>query len=236
MRAYRIGWLVITCCAGLVGALFAVLQLSFMGLFSAAVGSVLVGTTGSSLHRITRNRARLDRRAWSVAWRVAATSVAVGIAAVGWVAAVGLPALAVVVLIAVTSPPAVQWLVSRNAARAGGPEEIADEPRPPASVGGSVAVDPDEPDRVSLIRQLRAEESPDAMSDDELCRAWQASFTLLQRAGSPADLSLVAARRAGYLDEIQRRDPDGFQRWMASGARAGSDPRRFLSQRRPPAA
>ncbi|PZS38562.1 MAG: hypothetical protein DLM62_13095 [Pseudonocardiales bacterium] len=39
---------------------------------------------------------------------------------------------------------------------------------------------------------------------------------------------IVAWRRA-CLDELCRRDPDGVRRWIATGARAGSDPTRFLT-------
>jgi hypothetical protein len=31
------------------------------------------------------------------------------------------------------------------------------------------------------------------------------------------------------LDAIERRDRDGFTRWLETGARAGSDPGRYLT-------
>jgi len=33
------------------------------------------------------------------------------------------------------------------------------------------------------------------------------------------------------IDEIERRDRDGFARWLDTGARAGSDPSRYLTER-----
>ena len=62
----------------------------------------------------------------------------------------------------------------------------------------------------------------------ELCRAWQDSLVTLDRACSPGERSLVVARRQLYLDEIARREPDGFSAWMSSGAAADEDPGQFL--------
>jgi len=31
------------------------------------------------------------------------------------------------------------------------------------------------------------------------------------------------------LDELERRDRAGFQRWLSTGARAASDPSRYIS-------
>ncbi len=41
----------------------------------------------------------------------------------------------------------------------------------------------------------------------------------------------LARTREAYLDEIEPRDPRGFARWLDSGARAGSDPAKFLTAR-----
>ncbi len=65
----------------------------------------------------------------------------------------------------------------------------------------------------------------------ELCWGWRASFTALQRADPRTDhrrwAALVTVRRL-YLDEIARRDPAGFARWIYAGARPASDPTRYL--------
>jgi hypothetical protein len=63
----------------------------------------------------------------------------------------------------------------------------------------------------------------------ELCVAWRRSYLELQRTvDEPARQRLVRLRRE-YLDELERRDRAGFARWLASGARAGSDPQRYLT-------
>jgi hypothetical protein len=71
-----------------------------------------------------------------------------------------------------------------------------------------------------------------ALSDEALCWAWRSSYVELQRSPGPTRLAALAVHRGACIDEIARRHPRGFDEWMASGARAGSDPTRFL--RTPP--
>jgi hypothetical protein len=58
------------------------------------------------------------------------------------------------------------------------------------------------------------------LTDRQLALAWQMSQQHLD-ALVDADLSEAAARLAGercvYLDELERRHPDGFRAWLASG-------------------
>lgn len=69
---------------------------------------------------------------------------------------------------------------------------------------------------------------PRDLTDTELCEAWRISYLFVSRVGDPMSVDRIAAQRQRYLDEIQRRDPQGFARWMASGARAASNPAPFL--------
>jgi hypothetical protein len=45
---------------------------------------------------------------------------------------------------------------------------------------------------------------------------------------SPVARQTLVARREETLDELERRDPDGFARWLAAGPAAGSDPADFV--------
>lgn len=67
---------------------------------------------------------------------------------------------------------------------------------------------------------------PDAtVSTRQLCPEWLDSYDQLNQAPtSKARLRVVMARQH-CLDELERRDPDGLQAWLASSASAGSDPR-----------
>jgi hypothetical protein len=67
-----------------------------------------------------------------------------------------------------------------------------------------------------------------AMTDAELCMAWRHSFVELQRTDVVEAITAIAAFRQQLLDELERRNPDGFGVWLASGARAPSDPARYL--------
>jgi hypothetical protein len=66
-------------------------------------------------------------------------------------------------------------------------------------------------------------------SEEELCRSWQLSLTRLQRARGATAVARIVQERRTLLDEIERRDAVGFAAWMSAGARAGSDPRPYLS-------
>jgi hypothetical protein len=72
----------------------------------------------------------------------------------------------------------------------------------------------------------------EALSTPELCLAWRRSYLeLLDATSYPARCTIVRMREC-LLDELERRDRDGFTRWLDTGARAGSDPGRYLSSDR----
>ncbi len=71
----------------------------------------------------------------------------------------------------------------------------------------------------------------DALDDAGLCMAWRRSFLVLQAARSRADVLAVVQLRQRYLDELQRRCPQGVARWLASGARAAGNPISYLESR-----
>jgi hypothetical protein len=70
--------------------------------------------------------------------------------------------------------------------------------------------------------------APRSLTDDELCLAWRASFSALQRATSRSQRLSIVDARSEYLDEFERRNRQGLTAWLASGARAAGDPSRFL--------
>ncbi len=72
---------------------------------------------------------------------------------------------------------------------------------------------------------------PDArvFSDAELCWQWRTTFAVLQRTLTPAERLHIVQTRAALLEKLARRDPAWCTRWLGSGARAASDPTRFLT-------
>jgi hypothetical protein len=62
----------------------------------------------------------------------------------------------------------------------------------------------------------------------ELCRQWRLSSARLHRVRDAAELDLVTALRAAYLDEFERRDPEGFRTWRRHDVAGRSDPAGWL--------
>ena len=62
----------------------------------------------------------------------------------------------------------------------------------------------------------------------ELCLTWRRSYLALLDTPSGPDRDRVVDQRRELLDELHRRDPDGFARWLDTGARANGDPGRYL--------
>jgi len=92
---------------------------------------------------------------------------------------------------------------------------------------------PQRPAPDSEHRSPTAGVAPDALSalsTPQLCLTWRSSYLRLHRATScPAVAELVLLRQR-VLDELERRDPAGFGRWLSTGARAASDPSRYVGR------
>ena len=76
-------------------------------------------------------------------------------------------------------------------------------------------------------------EWPAGLSVAELGRAWVRSSAALAGTRDPGVRERLVARRQQALDELERRDPEGFARWLADGATIDSDPAGWVTQ--PPA-
>jgi hypothetical protein len=66
------------------------------------------------------------------------------------------------------------------------------------------------------------------LSNAQLAREWHASYTALAMARDPRSLELICSLRRRQLDEIERRAPGGFQRWIESGTWVRGDSAPFL--------
>jgi hypothetical protein len=64
------------------------------------------------------------------------------------------------------------------------------------------------------------------LSIEELCGMWSETATTLAQGAGPRDRQAVAEVRRICLDEFERRNPDGFHRWLDAGAPA--NPGRYL--------
>jgi hypothetical protein len=68
------------------------------------------------------------------------------------------------------------------------------------------------------------------LSNRSLGDEWLRTTALLDAAPEQLPRDAVAARRASVLDELERRDPEGFARWLAHGTDRGSNPAEFLRE------
>ncbi|MGY2064639.1 hypothetical protein [Blastococcus sp. SYSU DS0619] len=62
---------------------------------------------------------------------------------------------------------------------------------------------------------------------------WLRTGTALQGSLAPAARQRIVSRRAQVLDELERRDPAGFARWLAAGPLRGGDPAGFVRSEPP---
>ena len=58
------------------------------------------------------------------------------------------------------------------------------------------------------------------LSIEELCGVWSETATQLTQGADLRDRQAVAEVRRICLDEFERRNPDGFHRWLDAGAPA----------------
>jgi hypothetical protein len=228
MKAYRVFWLLF---CGVLGALGAVMAFTW-SLTNVIMLLILAALTGAVVAMVALadpdgpSRPPRDRR------RIVATSTA--LAAAGTVSFIGLgnlvgAATAVLLLVIVVggSPYAIRRCLRRLTGH-GYLTNSSPQPADPhrlelSSASATAAVRGAEPDVASKPRI-----AVDALSDAALCVAWRASFSALQRAGSPAQRLQVVDDRRAYLDEIERRTAHGMAAWLASGPRAAGDPSRFV--------
>ncbi|WP_433169186.1 hypothetical protein [Kribbella sp. CA-247076] len=65
------------------------------------------------------------------------------------------------------------------------------------------------------------------LSDEELCRLWQRSFSAVRDGQEGARLQSAIEERQRCLDELERRRPEAFARWLDAMPVAAGDPSRY---------
>lgn len=209
MGAYRIIWLGAVGALAATGLAIATTSMSSAALISLSLCAVIVGPMlGAGLHAQAH-----PNRSTPFGYVLAFTAGTVlgAIAVSGLIAALGALALLGAALLGVISPPVLRRLVPRK-------------PAPARSV----------PTPTSPAAQNQPAPAPryTSLSDAELCWRWRTSFNALQHTTSLSERVRLIETRSALLDELARRDPEGFGRWISSGARAASDPARFLTPHR----
>jgi hypothetical protein len=117
------------------------------------------------------------------------------------------------------------------------PKEGPAAPAPGPTAFGNVA-EPVAPLRPAELRRpparLRPAEQPpvSALTTEELGREWLEGTAALGGRLDPATRTAIVRRRQEALDELERRDPEGFLRWLATGPALDRDPAAFVRGRR----
>jgi hypothetical protein len=220
MGIYRILWCSVICGVMVAGSVAAWMFLSWQPLLGLGLVAAIFGPlVAAGVHRQTRGTAA------SLPCLLGASALAVlGVIAVsGLLVLFDVVALLGLGLLVVCSPWALRILLTR-APQARAPDVQSGAPMQPTQLPPP----PAPPPQPLLCASL---------SDAELCWRWRISFGALQHTVSPDQRLHLIETRAALLDELAHRDPEGFTRWLNSGARAASDPGRFVTgtHRRPPA-
>ncbi len=146
--------------------------------------------------------------AFDLAWKVAAATVAAIVLVTGLVVLAGGAVAALVIGLAAAIGGAL-WLTNwLPRARAGTPSAapVAGSPAPAASWKPPVSLLPTE----------------------DLGSEWLRTTSALACPVEPQERQDIIRRRQETLDELERRDPAGFARWLAAGPAADSDPAVFV--------
>ncbi|MGY1600853.1 hypothetical protein [Geodermatophilus sp. SYSU D00815] len=155
------------------------------------------------------------------AWTIGALLVLAGTAALaGGLAAVLLGAVGGLAGVAV-------WLVRSQRAHEGGARPPATQPArpapglPPRPVAAA-------PGHTATAGVARLTLPVSLLPTDALGREWLRTTTALAGWLDPAARETIVRRRQEALDELERRDPEGFARWLAAGPVPGSDPADYV--------
>jgi hypothetical protein len=211
-------WFARTMLGALVGILFAV------GLLTTPLGAIvgwifLAAIAGTVASMAVSSPPAKYARNLQIAPGRAGLSVGVGVFAVcialaGVVAMLGSASMPVLLLAAAG---VAGWFWWRSRSREHPAEKVA------------VPVAPETPNAELPSDLQECVDHPDEFSTDVLCAAWRKSYALLLRTSDKSARDKIVDLRRRLLDELEDRDREGFTRWMESGARAGSDPGRYLT-------
>jgi hypothetical protein len=214
-----------------LGGLVAVvggLALRGPGLVAVAVAGGLAACLGWGTARESTgpvHRSNTEAAVLAAAWTIGVLLVLSGTSVLaGGVVAAALASAAAVAALAVWIVRTPREQFPTSAVAGSGPTAHGNVPGPlaplrPAVLRGSSSARPWELPPVS------------ALPTEELGREWLESTSALAGRLEPATRSAIVRRRQDALDELERRDPEGFLRWLAAGPALGRDPSAYVRGR-----
>jgi hypothetical protein len=197
---------------GLLLALASIVVLHGSSLVAVVIAAGLVACVVHGMHHDHRAAAR------AAAWRAAWSTVAISMLVAGALVLAGGAAAALVGVVIVAAGGAVRLHRARRAKPAGGDRSA----RGPGG-GAASAAGP------ALTGGLDSSPAPVAvLSTSVLVSEWSRTTAALACRLEPTARFAVVRRRQEVLDELERRDPAGFESWLVAGAATNSDPASFL--------
>ncbi|MGY1846575.1 MULTISPECIES: hypothetical protein [unclassified Blastococcus] len=182
------------------------------GLVAVCVSGALAGCVAAGVARETPGPTR--RSTLEVAGQAAAVTVGVLLVVSGTAVLAGGAAALLLIGFGAAGWAALRWLRDRRDAPA----------RPVTSVGAG-------PVPTGWTPSTAVAGASTATLGEE----WRRTSAELQRPLAPAVRQRLVARRAQVLDELERRDPAGFARWLAAAPLGSADPAGFVRSSPPPA-
>jgi hypothetical protein len=196
---------------GLILALSSIVVLHGSSLVAVVVAAGLVACVVYGMHDDHRAAAR------AAAWRAAWWTVAISMLVAGALVLAG-GAAAALVGVVIVAGGAVRLHRTRRG-RPAGRDRYAGAPG-----AGAPAAAP-----APLTGGLESAPAPVAvLSTSVLVSEWSRTTAALASRLEPAVRQAIVRRRHELLDELERRDPAGFARWLAAGAAGQSDPATFV--------
>jgi hypothetical protein len=203
-------------------------------IFVVAVSVIGGGSVRGILQKALFGRLNVARLVTLILFLVPAST-----AFAGWVVLIGLWALLLTILVCLSQPSVADYLLLLahrigdqlpTKGRRSGPvpdrssRDLSCGPYSPGMASPATSAP-------ALVEVRLPSTALTEISDRELYFAWRVSFVLLQRLQEMKHLQAqcrVVGLRQRYLDEMERRHPQGFARWLLAGARPASDPSRYL--------
>ncbi len=200
------------------------------GLLAVGLASVVTACLAGGVARESANEpgAAVGRNPLDAAWRAGAATIGLLLFLSG-TAALGGPVLTVLAGAVLAVGGLGLWLL--HAGRP--PRRNATMVAPPPAPAGGTTPAPSLPvtgarpaETVGTVTYLPPVAT---LPTAALGREWLSTTTALAGRLHPAARQSIVRRRQETLDELERRDPDGFARWLAEGS-LDSDPARYLAE------
>jgi hypothetical protein len=198
------------------------LALAGPGLVAVGLAAALAGCMAAGIVREAPERARGS--AVEAAMCAAGTTLGVMLVVAGIATLAGGAVASVSVAVGVVAVLVVHQ-IRRRGRRPSAGLGASGRTAPTAGVVLRLPVAPTAPDEVTVL------------STGDLGEEWLQTTAVLAGRLDPAMRRTLVDRREAVLDELERRDPDGFARWLAAAPTRGSNPADFVrggpARRRP---